>query len=116
MKEPRTSSKPMKPGLICDLPSLNDDPSCHAELIMNGADVVESTWRREGHAKAVDARRRLGQIWTILRRGRQKSGIHAVRRRGYNRLPRPIRGRRHIRRRRPGIIGFDAKSYGVVYR
>src|SRR6266568_7981470 len=82
---------------------VNNDRPLHAELVMNGTDVIESAWRCEGHPKAGYTRRRLGEPGPILRCRRQKTRVNAVRGRADYRVPGPVRGRQHICRRRPGI-------------
>ena len=59
---------------------VNNDRPFHAELVMNGTDVIESAWRCEGHPKTRYTWKRLGEPCPILWCRRQKSRVHAVRR------------------------------------
>src|SRR5579863_8573346 len=98
------------------LPSVNNHRAFHAELVMNSAYVVESAGSCEGHAKSGYTRIGLREVCPILRRRRQESGIHTIGSRAYYRLPRPLRGRRDICRRRPRVCRLRTKGHGVVYR
>src|SRR6516225_7041847 len=115
MAHERPSSTPTRRDLMWDLLSANNDPAGHAELIMNGTDVVERALRRERHAKARDPWSQLRQAHPILGRRRQESRIDAFRKRADDGMSSPVRGCHHICRRRPGIIRLETKRDGMVY-
>src|SRR6516225_5608577 len=106
MAHERPSSTPIRRDLMWDLLSANNDAARHAELIMNGTDIVERAWRRERHAKTRDPWSRLSQVRPILGCRRQESRIDAIRRRADDGISGSVRGWRHICRRRPGIVGL----------
>ena len=77
-KDARMRNKPKKRDFICSSPSVNNDRPFHAQGVMDGADVIENTWRSESDPKMGYTRRRLRQPGPILRSRRQKPRIHAV--------------------------------------
>src|SRR6185503_19705297 len=61
-KDARIKNNPKKQYFTWGTQSVNDDRPMHAEVVMNGTDVVESARRCEGHPKSRYTRRRLGEV------------------------------------------------------